>query len=188
MSYQSYPQQGGGGYPPAYPTNDGNPALAIISGILGLGIAGMLGFATIDLLGDIPSEVELPGGWIAMFILNFLVVALGLLGAILVFARQFAGAFVLLAAGFMAVLAVLIDGAMAEGLVGFMFGALPEITATSEYGAYLEAIFEFGNEQAVLFAISLFAGALLLIIAALPPSTKYLRGSRGGYAGYQQGW
>lgn len=194
MGYPGQPPQQGwpGGYPPPYgpPQGQGSPALAVIAGILGLAIAGMLGFATIDLLGDIPEQAELPGGWVVMFVLHFLIVALGLLGAILVFARQIVGAFVLLAVGVLTVAAILVDPVMAEGLWYFLVGAMPEIDATGEYGAYLEAMFEFGNEQAVLFALSLVVGALLTLLAALPPSLRWLRGSRlqHGYGQYPPSW
>ena len=179
---QQGPWQGGGGYQQQQPS--GSPALSVIAGILGIGIAGSLGYATIDLIGQIPDGAEIPGGYTAMFVLNFLVAALGLLGAILVFARQVAGAFVLLGTGLLAVVAIVVNPLMAEGLFALLLGDLPSLTATDEYSAYWEAMFEFGNEQAVLFFVSLCLGAILLVIAALPPSLNYLRGSSRGPAGY----
>lgn len=174
--------QGGGGYQQP----SGSAGLAVTAGILGLVLAGCLGYATIDMLGDIPDGADMPGGYTALFVLHFLVAGLGLLGAILVFARQVAGAFVLLGTGLLAVVAIVVDPLMAEGLFFFLLGDLPTTppSATGDFGLYWETMFEFGNEQAVMFAVSLVLGVILLIIAALPPSLNYLRGSSRGQAGY----
>lgn len=179
---QPGPWQGGGGYHQQQPS--GSPVLSVMAGILGIALAGCLGYATIDLIGEIPDGVDAPGGYTAMFVLHFLVAGLGLLGAILVFARQVAGAFVLLAAGLLAVVAIVVDPLMAEALWVFLLGDMPGAPPTGEFAAYWEAMFEFGNEQAVLFFASLVLGAILLVIAALPPSLNYLRGSSQGQAGY----
>jgi len=194
MSYQGYPQQGwqgGGGYgpPQGYPVREGSPALAVIAGIIGIGIAGVLAYQTIDLLSDISGAPEIPGGWTVMIILHFVVAGLGLLGAILVFARQIAGAFVLLATATFAIAVLILDPAMAEGVWASMLGAMPTVEPTGDFSAYFEAMFEFGNEQAVLRFIALVLAPILLIIAALPPSLNWLRGSRNrGYNQYPQGW
>ncbi len=180
---QQGPWQGGGGYyqqqqPP------GSPTLSVIAGILGIGLAGCLGYATIDLLGQIPDGADLPGGLTAMIILHFLVTGLGLLGAILVFARQVAGAFVLLGTGLLAVVAIVADPLMVEHLWVLLLGDMPGAPPSGEYAAYWETMFEFGNEQAVLFFVSLVLGAIVMVLAALPPSLNYLRGSSRGPAGY----
>jgi hypothetical protein len=182
---QQGPWQGGGGYQQP----SGSAGLPVTAGILGIILAGCLGYATIDMLGEIPDGGEMPGGYTALFVLHFLVAGLGVLGAILVFARQVAGAFVLLGTGLLAVVAIVADPLMAESLWVFLLGDLPTSppSATGDYALYWETMFEFGNEQAVLFAVSLVLGAILLVIAALPPSLNYLRGSRAqaGY-GYPQ--
>jgi len=199
MSYQGYPQQpqgnwqGGGYYPPQQPgfaPKPGSPALAVIAGIIGIGLAGVFAYQTIDLLADVSdASGDMPGGWVTMIILHFVVAGFGLLGAILVFARQVAGAFVLLAAATFAIVVLILDPAMAEGVWASMLGALPTVEPTGDFSAYFQAMFEFGNEQAVLRFIGLVLGVLLLIIAALPPSLNWLRGSRNsGYSQYQQGW
>lgn len=194
MTYQNPPQgwQGGGGYypPQGFPGREGNPALAVIAGIIGIGIAGVLAYQTIDLLSDISGAPgELPGGWTVMIVLHFVVAGLGLLGAILVFARQIAGAFVLLATATFAIAVLILDPAIAEGIWFTMLGAMPTVEPTGDFSAYFEAMFEFGNEQAVLRFIALVLAPILLIIAALPPSLNWLRGSRNrGYHQYPQGW
>ncbi|HEY0449464.1 hypothetical protein [Actinophytocola sp.] len=185
MAYQQgYPPHGnwpqGGYYPPGYgaPQPSGNPALAIIAAILGLAVAGTLGYQCVHLLINIPAGFSLPGGWSAMVVFHFAVVAIALLGAVLVFARQVAGAFVLLAAAMLTVVVVVLDPVLADQVAFTMAGALPDVSATSDVGAYYELLFEFGNEQAVLRFLALCAAAVLLVVAALPPSLNYLRGAR----------
>lgn len=187
---QNWQQGGGGYYPPGRPLIDsGSPALAAIGGIVGLGVAGVLGTETILLLSDLDAAPSLPGGWTAMIILHFVVAGLALLGAILVFARQVAGAFVLMASAVLAVAVLLLDPVMAEEVWFTMLGALPGFTPSGNYGAYFQAMFEFGNEQAVLRFIALVLGVILVIIAVLPPSLNWLRGSRSqGYSQYPQTW
>lgn len=193
MAY-GYQQQGpwqGGGYHQQHQQHQpsGSPGLSVTAGILGIILAGCLGYATIDMLGEIPDGADLPAGYTALFVLHFLVVGLGLLGAILVFARQVAGAFVLLGAGLLAVVAIVVDPLMAEALWIFLLGDLPGAPPSDDYAAFWSTMFEFGNEQAVLRAVALVLGVLLLIIAALPPSLRWLRGSdRDTHHPYAQGW
>jgi hypothetical protein len=160
-----------------------------MSGVVGIGLAGVLSTQTIMLMSDLSELPELPGGWTAMYVLHFVVAALGLLGAILVFARQLAGAFVLLAVAAVGIAVLVLDPVMAESLWFSMVGALPGVEPTGDYSAYFEAMFEFGNEQAVLRFIALVLSVILLVIAALPPSLNWLRGSRHqSYRPYPQQW
>ncbi|MPZ83685.1 MAG: hypothetical protein GEV28_26150 [Actinophytocola sp.] len=178
----AYPQgnwQQGGYSPqtPGYPQQPprGNPAPAVIAGVLGLGVAGTLGYQCVDLLMDIPDGFSLPGRWTAMIVAHLVVVAIALLGAVLVFARRIAGAFLLLAAALLTVLVVLVDPVLANGIAVTMLGAAPDISATGEVGAYYELLVEFGNEQAVLRFLAACVALVLLVIAALPPVLNYLR-------------
>ncbi len=141
------------------PGREGNPALAVVAGIIGIGIAGVLAYQTIDLLVDLGDvRGDIPGGWTVMIVLHLVVAGLGLLGAILVFVRQVAGAFVLLAAATFAIAVLILDPALAEGVWFTMLGAL------------------------VLAPV-------LLIIAALPPSLGWPRGPRpSGYPQYPPRW
>lgn len=177
MTYQQ-------GYPQQPPWHGGgrrtNPATAIIAAIVGLGIAGMLSYLNIDLLRRLQDTTELPGELTTMIILRFAVAAIALLGAILVFARQLAGAFLLIAAAVLAIVVIVIEPTIFEFAAATMIGSLPEVTSTSATGAYFEAMFEFGNEQAVLRALSLFAAPVLLLLSVLPPTLNYLKGSSPG--------
>lgn len=196
MGYPGYPQQNwqGGGYQPQLghqgsDPNQSGPGLAITSGIVALGAAGVLLTQTIMLMSDIPAGFEIPTGWTVMNIMHFAVVGITLLGAILVFVRQLAGAFLLLFGGLLTVTVILLDPALAEGVWASMLGALPDFEPSGDYGNYFKAMFEFGNEQAVLRFIAAVLGVLLLIMAALPPSLNWLRGSdRNNYNPYPQGW
>jgi hypothetical protein len=195
MGYPGYPQQNwqqqpGGYYPPARPVDGGSASLAVMGGIVGIGVAGLLATQTFLLLSDLEQVPELPGGWTAMVVFHFVVAGLALLGAVLVFARQVAGAFVLMVSALLTVaMLLLIDPAMAEGVWASMLGALPEFVPTSDFGGYFQAMFEFGNEQAVLRLMALVLGVILLVIAVLPPSLKWLRRSgEQGYSGYPRGW
>lgn len=196
MGYPGYPQQhwqGGGHQPhPGYQGPDPNrpgPGLAVTSGIVGLGAAGVLLTQTIMLLSDIPDGAEPPTGWTVMNILHFAVAGIGVLGAVLVFARQVAGAFLLLFSGVLTVAVLLLDPALAEGVWASMLGALPDFEPSGDYADYFTAMVEFGNEQAVLRFIALVLGLVLLIMSALPPSLDWLRGrARNNYQAYRQGW
>lgn len=196
MGYPGYPQQNwqGGGYQPQpgyqgpAPTRSG-PGLAVTAGIAGLGAAGVLLTQTILLLSDIPDGAELPTGWTVMNITHFVAAGIALLGAVLVFARQLAGAFLLVLGGMLIAAVILLDPALAEGVWASMLGALPDFEPSGDYGNYFSAMFEFGNEQAVLRLIALVLGVLLSIMSALPPSLGWLRGrDRNDYYPYQQGW
>lgn len=196
MGYPGYPQQNwqGGGYQPqpgyqGPAPNQSGPGLAITSGIIGLGAAGVLLTQTLMLLSDIPDGAEVPTGWTVMNVMHFATVGVALLGAVLVFARQIAGAFLLVLGGVLTAAVILLDPALAEGLFFTMLGAMPGSAPSGDYSSYFEAMFEFGNEQAVLRFIALVLGVLLLIMSALPPSLNWLRGSRrNNYNPYQQGW
>jgi hypothetical protein len=196
MGYPGYQQQNwqGGGYQPQpgyqgpVPNRSG-PGLAVTSGIVGLGAAGVLLTQTIMLLSDIPDGADLPTGWTVMNIAHFVVVGITSLGAVLVFARQVAGAFLLVFGGLLTAAAILLDPMLADSVWMSMLGALPDFEPSGDYGNYFTAMFEFGNEQAVLRFIALVLGVLLLIMSALPPSLNWLRGSsRDNYNPYNQGW
>lgn len=195
MGYPGYPQQNWqGGYqqpPTGYAAPQAGPGLAVTSGIVGLGVGGVLLTQTIMLMSDFGDAPGLPDGWMFMNIAHFAAVGLALLGAILVFVRQTAGAFLLLVSAVVTIAVIVLDPLLVEGLFFTLLGALPEFApSTDEFGNYFTAMFEFGNEQAVLRVVALALGVLLLIIAALPPSLRWLRGSdRNHHHPYHpQGW
>lgn len=189
MGYPGYPQQQQ--YPgyPAPGQSQSGPTLSVITGIIGLGVAGVMlaeTFMTMSDFGDIPG---LPSGWTIMWVVHFVAAAFALLGAVLVFCRQIAGAFLLMGAAVLTVAAILLDPLMAESLFISMVGDLPDFDMSGEYPNYFKAMFEFGNEQAVFRVVLAVLGLILLITAVLPPSLNWLKGRRQqAYGGYPQQW
>lgn len=156
----------------------GSPGLLVVAAVLGLGVAGALGYETIDLLRQIPDGIELPSGWNTMIVGHFVIAAIALIGVILVVARKVAGAVLLLAAGLLTVVAIALDPFVAEGVAASMNADLTDLSASSVNGVYFEALAAFPNSQATLRVVAGAAGVVLLVIAALPPLRNYLRGSR----------
>lgn len=192
MGYPGYPRQNWQQPPMGYVGPDPNrsgPGLAITTGIVGLGVGGVLLTQTIMLMSDLSEVPELPTGWLVMNVMHFVVVAFALLGAVLVFVRQVAGAFLLMTAAVLTVAVLLLDPALAEDVFFTMLGALPDFAPSGDYANYFKAMFEFGNEQAVLRFVALALGVVLLVIAVLPPALNWLRGSdRHAPHPYAHGW
>lgn len=191
MGYPQQNWQGGYQQPPmGYAEPQAGPGLAVTSGIVGLGVGGVLLTQTILLMSDFGDVPGLPDGWMVMNIGHFAAAGLALLGAILVFVRQLAGAFLLMTSAVVTIAAIVLDPLLVKGLFFTLLGSLPEFEpSTDDFGNYFSAMFEFGNGQAVLRVAALALGVLLLIIAALPPSLRWLRGSdRNTHNPYAQGW
>jgi hypothetical protein len=192
MGYPGYPRQQGP-YPPQHDpfARQGSPALAIISAIVGLGVAGALTWQTLallDLIGEFAGQM--PGGWTTMIIGSFVVAFIALVGAVLVFARQIAGAYLLLAAGLLTAVTMLTAPLMAEDV------SLTMIDITDPYTRYGGELyyrqlfgFDFDSSQVTLRFAALALSLILMIIAALPPSLNWMRRSRqDGYSAQQPGW
>jgi hypothetical protein len=206
----SYQQQGGGhprqGYPtqqayqPPPPQHDfdsyrrqGSPTLAVFAAVLGLGVAGTLvwqNLALLDLIGD--ASDQLPDGWQVMIIGHFVLAGIALIGAVLVFARQIAGAFVLLTSAVLTIGAVLAAPVVAEDVGLSMVSSPADIgTVSSSTELYYSQLFEFefDNSQATLRFAALAVAVLLLIIAVLPPVLNWLKKPRqDDYRPQQAGW
>jgi hypothetical protein len=189
----SYPQQQWQAYmAQAYPepvVRRGSPVLAIMSAIVGLGIAGTMVWQTVELL-DLADGVELPGGWLAMVIAHFVVAGVAAIGAVLVFSRLVAGAVVLMICAVLTIGVLLAAPFVAEGVAGTMVSSIPGYATSAEELYFHELFeFEFDNSQATLRFAALALGVILLITAMLPPSLKWLRRSRqNDYSAQQAGW
>jgi hypothetical protein len=179
MSYQqNYSQQPQGYYPEGYSSGGGtNPALAIIAAVLGLVAAAALVVVAVDLLGklegvgfgDLPSEFQ------TTIIIDFVAALILLVGVIIVFLRKLAGAFILAIGGLAGIAAALAPPVLLKDFTG----------GEVDFGGYLEALFKFETTADSFAAVALIASPLALILAVLPPTLKYLRGSsRGGGGGY----
>jgi len=202
MGYPEYPQQQG--YHPQ-PYEDpferkGSPGLAVFSAIVGLGVAGVFAWQTLallDLLG--PLKSQMPGSWTGLVVGHFVIAFLALVGAVLVFARMVAGAFVLLFSAVLTIAAIVTAPLIADGIGYTLVDARDVVNATDVVDAayptltgnalYFHQLFEFDNTQATLRFAALALGVILLVIAALPPSLNWLRGRRkDGYSPRQAGW
>lgn len=209
QNWQGGPQQGGGSYPQqGYPAQQGyqppqhdfdsyrrqgSPVLAVIVAVLGLGIGGTLvwqNLALLDLIGDAASQM--PGGWTAMIIGHFVIAGIALIGAVLVFARQIAGAFILLVSAVLGIAAVLTAPIIAEDVGFSLVTSVADVgTVSGSKELYYSQLFEFefDNSQATLRFGVLALGVLLLIIAVLPPVLNWLRKPReDDYSPQQAGW
>ena len=183
MSYQGYPQQpqwhgGGGGYGgyPQQPPRSTNPATAIIAGILGLGLVAALTVAAVDFTDSIANGNlgDLPGEFLTILIGLYAIAAIGLIGAILVFVRKVAGAFLLLTAALLTLVLILLEPTLIEGAVG----------KGPSFGDFFEDMFKFDSGFASGQAIGLIIAPIVLIFAIIPPTLKYLKGSANKYPGY----
>lgn len=183
--YQPPQQQQAGGYPSggySEPDNGTSPTLAIIAAVFALAALASLLVVNFKRLGDVPDGVgfgDFPGPYKTVVILWFGAAVVLLIGAILMFVRKLAGAFITVVGGLAGIAAVLLYPV----ILGDAFGVeLP-------MGDYLEAIFKFDETEAIFSATALIASVLALILAILPPSLNYLKGSSAsssGYDGYQQ--
>lgn len=193
----SYPgnQQQGGYYP--QPQEDpfarqGSPLLARFSAVVGLGVAGMLVWQTMDLLSLFgEATANMPVRWTVMIVAHFVIAGLALIGAVLVFARRVAGAFLLLTSAVLTIAAILAAPLVAEDVGLSMVTSVADYAAMSGNELYFHQLFEFefDNTQATLRFVALALGVLLLIVAVLPPSLNWLRRPRrNAYGGQQTSW
>ena len=183
MTYQQgqgYPQQQQpsgmyqqGGYPPPPTTSSpANPATAIIAAVLALVAAASLVVVNLKRLGDLPSGLgfgDLPGQYKTVVILWFGAALILLVGVILLFVRQVAGAIITLLGGLAGIAAVLLYPVIIGDALGVKI----------PMGDYLEEVFKFDGTESTFSAIALIASPLALILAILPPTFAYLRGNRG---------
>jgi hypothetical protein len=193
MSYPGYQQPNWlGGQEDADPfARRGSAVLAIFSALVGLGIAGALTWQTLDLLSLLGNATSvMPDGWTIMIVSHFVVAGLAFIGAILVFARLIAGAFLLLISAVLAIAAILTAPIVAEGVAASMVSSVTDYGTLGAKELYFHQLFEFefDNTQATLRFVALALGVVLLIIAVLPPSLNWLRRPRNGYSEQQAGW
>ncbi|QFU86223.1 hypothetical protein [Amycolatopsis sp. YIM 10] len=187
-----YQQQPGPGHPgqhgyPAPAQRRPNGATAIIAAVLGLVLAGTTGYLTVaELFIDLPAAIgidDLPGGVLTFYGLLTGCAVFALIGSLITFFRATAGAILLLIGGLLGVVAVFLEP---------VFSAL----WNSNYGRYFEAVFDFGQSEAVLRFMIMVLAPLTLILAVLPTTFRYLgykpqaQPIYGPPQGYppQQGW
>jgi hypothetical protein len=165
---QGYPQQPTAYYPPAAPPpapGSASPATAVIGLVLGLLAAAALIVVGVQLLNLVPDGVGLsdwPSEFTTVLVTKFAAAAILLVGALLVALRKVPGAVILALGGAAGVAAILLDPVVLGG----------------DFGEYLKAVFKFDGTESTFRAIALMTSPLVLILAILPPTFTWLRGSR----------
>lgn len=196
------PRSGGGYYPQqGYPANlpdvesrRGSPVLAIISAVVGLGLAGALTWQAVELLSLVGDKVsQYPTGWQVVLYWPLVAAGVTLIGAVLVFARRLAGAFVLVFSAVLTIAAELTAPLLTADIWVTMISSVDDtdFSASNPKELYFNELFklEFDNSQATLRFVALAIGAVLMIIAMLPPSLNWLKRPReNGYSEQQAGW
>ncbi|WP_026316354.1 hypothetical protein [Actinokineospora enzanensis] len=174
---QPYPQQQQYGYPAqggGYPQPSASSATAIIAGILSLAVAVCLGGAGVAFLSDVPFDLgNLPGGAAAILYGRFALAALALLGAILIFARQTAGAVLALIAAALGALSIVLEPMISEM---YSFRGV-----SMDLGTFLEALFKFKVAWASLLAVGLVVAPLTIVFCALPTTFRWFRARHAAY-------
>ncbi|SDX78203.1 hypothetical protein SAMN05421504_103827 [Amycolatopsis xylanica] len=152
-----YAQQQG---PPA-PQRRPSGATAILAGLLGLLVAGAIAYLPIRVFISLPSGFSI--GDLDTRALIYIGVALTaafclLLGSLMTFFRAFAGAIVLIVGSLLAIAAILL-----------------EATLYLSFGEYFSAVFSFSLTEDIVRAAAVIGAPLVLLLAVLPPTFKYLR-------------
>lgn len=145
-----------------------NGTTAILAGIVGLVLAGVLGYLPVKVFIDVGIS-ELPTKALVMLGLYLDAALLLLLGALVTFFRVVAGAVLLLIGGLAAIGAVL-----SEPLLLF---------SPSLMGEFFKAMFSFAEDDAFVRVGAAVGGPLVFLLAVLPWTFRYLR-----YQPYPRGW
>lgn len=173
------------GYPPQLPPRNPNGATAIIAALLGLALCGMVGYLPVYTFIDIPSGVsigDLPGEALTVIGMYFGAAIVLLLGAMVTLFRSVAGAILLIIGALLALASALLE---------------PALLFRSEYGVYFELVFQFEFDAAIARAAAIALSPVVLVLAAVPPTFRYLRhkppppgvyGPQHGYSAPQQGY
>lgn len=160
------------------PSDQGSPGAAITAGIAGLLFASVLVWQNFDLLAEVGEDRELTGSWTAMVTLHFIVAFLALLGAVLVFARLLAGAYVLMISAVVGAGLVLAAPVLFPGIDQIVRNISLDFTGEDPAVYFSELFVEFDNLQGVLRGTVVALGVLLLILAVVAASLRWLRRPR----------
>jgi hypothetical protein len=151
---------------PGYPTVRGSgPAVAIIAAVLGLVTAAAMVVLLIDHLtylgrfsfGGLDSEHQI------VAILQGLGGLIPLIGAIIVFTRNGAGAIMLAIGGSLGMTALLLPPMIYPGAEG-------------NFAGYFGYLFSFFGAEAISSVVALITSPLTVLFSLLPPTSSYLNG------------
>ncbi|GAB3488797.1 hypothetical protein [Amycolatopsis cihanbeyliensis] len=141
---------------PARPRPSG--ATAIIAAVLALPLAGIAGYLPVDVFIDYGVDT-LPGTLLTLLGCYLGAAVFLLIGALLTFFRVIAGAIMLLIGALLGLAAPLLEPALLGG---------------NDYGTYFEAVFQLEFENAFVRLGAIVLAPVVLILAALPPTFRYL--------------
>ncbi|WP_020670383.1 hypothetical protein [Amycolatopsis nigrescens] len=137
-----------------------SPVSAILAGLLGLVLAGALGYLPGRRFIEFGFS-ELPGEIITVLALYLLAAVLLLIGALAVFFRAVAGAVLLIAGAVLGAAAVLLEPALIHG---------------GDYRNFFELVFRLeAGVDGYLLLVGTVLSPVVFFLAILPPTFRYLR-------------
>jgi hypothetical protein len=154
-----------------------NGATAVLAGLVGVALAGALGYLPIRVfidfgIGDLPVQTKIVLG------LYLGAALLLLMGALVTFFRAVTGAVLLLIGGLVAAGAVVTE---------------PLLLYPGYFGEFFKSMFQFGPDNAFVRVAAAVGGPLVFVLSVLPSTFRYLR-YRPALPGYPrqsyppQGW
>lgn len=172
-------QEFGGYYPQHhYHLNDPDPfarqgskTLAVLSAVLGLGLAAVLSWQGLDLMTRLGGAAGLAGTWPLAYLVVSGVV---LMGAVLVFARVLAGAFILAAGALVAFSGLVLGPLVVPEITPLLAGPL----SRHGYADYFRAVFAFDSQLAIRQLVGIVLAFLVASGAVLRPARDWLRRRR----------
>lgn len=136
-----------------------NSTTAVLAGLVGLALAGVLGYLPIREFIDFGIRDQ-PGRTLIVLGLYLGAAMLLLLGALVTFFRAVAGAILLLIGGLVAIAAVVAE---------------PVLTHPGLFLEFYKAMFQFAPDDAFVRVSATVGGPLVLLLSALPSTFRYLR-------------
>jgi hypothetical protein len=147
---------------------------AILAAVFGLALTGLTGYIPIHNFIGIPSGYslgDLPGGVLTVLGIYLVAALLLLIGALATFFRSFAGGILLLIGAVLTIAAFFIE---------------PLLTLHGQYAIYFKYFLALGDVNAILGAVTVVVGMLLLLLTMLPATFRYLRYRRPASQAYGQ--
>jgi hypothetical protein len=144
---------------PPIPERRPSGATAILAGLIGLVLAGALGYLPVKVfidvgINDLPSDSKIVLG------LYLGAALLLLIGALVIFFRAVAGAVLLLIGGLVTIAAVVLE---------------PVLLYPGHFGEFFSAMFQFSPDDAFVRVAATIGGPVVFLLCVLPWTYRYLR-------------
>ncbi|HJQ48541.1 MAG TPA: hypothetical protein VJ870_19785 [Amycolatopsis sp.] len=146
-----------------------NGTTAILAGIVGLALTGVLGYLPVKVFIDVGVN-DLPGKVLLLLGLYLGAALLLLLGALVTFLRALAAAALLLLGGLAAIGAVVAE---------------PLLFYPGQIGEFFKAMFSFAQDDAFVRVSAAVGGPVVVVLSVLPSTLRYLRYRPSDHV---QGW